>query len=74
MNLDSQDYAPYLRDGLLCLPSKTVELLVKAGLSPEAAQAAQRGMAWTDVRRNLTDIRSAMTHVLSRLTHNPQLL
>lgn len=37
-------YAPYYRQGLLCFPDKTLNLLVESGLDAELAKLAHHGL------------------------------
>lgn len=47
----TQEYEPYLRNGMLCLPEKTVSILVEAGLSNQVAESARRGLFIEDSGR-----------------------
>lgn len=61
------DYAPYIRDGLLCLPDKTVHLLISAGLNRQIAEIAQRGLLMRDPCY-LEEIRESLRLLLARIS------
>jgi hypothetical protein len=70
MPMNSQDYAPYFRDGLLFLPPKTVELLVRAGLSADVAQASLNGLTLDDDRPLIGAISDKLVTVLGEIAEN----
>lgn len=67
MRFDSREYAPYIQDGLLHLPSRTLDLLAKAGVKREVVQAAQRGLALDLHRRSVGEVSDALEALLMRL-------
>lgn len=47
----NHEYEPYLCDGMLCLPEKTVKIMLRAGLNPQIAEVARRGLVLEDPAR-----------------------
>jgi hypothetical protein len=72
MVFNSQDYAPYFRDGLLFLPEKTLALLVEAGLDVEVAYVAQRGLALDDDRALIGEISATLERVMGQIAEGSQ--
>jgi hypothetical protein len=70
MYLNSFEYAPYFREGLLYLPPKTVALLIDAGLCEEAAEAALNGLALDDDRELIGQISNALEKALAELAES----
>lgn len=70
MYLNSYEYAPYFREGLLYLPPKTVTLLCDAGLCDEAAEAALNGLALDDDRELIGQISNALETALAQLAES----
>jgi len=72
MVINSQDYAPYFRDGLLFLPEKTLTLLLEAGLDAEVAHVAQRGLALDDDRALIGEISATLERVMGQIAEGSQ--
>lgn len=72
MYLDSNDYAPYFRDGLLYLPEKTVRLLIDYGLDPEEASGALHGLALDDDRLLIGRISKLLEDIMGHVAENSQ--
>lgn len=60
----NHEYEPYLCDGMLCLPEKTVRIMLQAGLNPQIAEAARRGMILEDPTR-IAEITEAIKQLLT---------
>lgn len=72
MGINSQEYAPYFREGLLYLPEKTVHLLVACGLDEQKACAALHGLALDDDRILISEISTALENVMAQVVeHSP---
>jgi hypothetical protein len=67
MTTQTQDYAPFFREGRLYLPQKTVTMLKQAGLDEEAAQSALRGLSLDDDRQLIGEISGTLETVLGKL-------
>lgn len=72
MNLDSQAYAPFFRNGRLYLPEKTVALLMEAGLNREIAEAAMRGLALDTERHRIAEINQTLEMMLADMEEDSQ--
>lgn len=65
--LNSRDYAPYFRNGLLLLPEKTVDLLISAGLDDAVGKAALKGLNLVDDREEIAIISKSLEGALEKL-------
>jgi|FLYN01.1.fsa_nt_gi hypothetical protein len=72
MNLDSQAYAPYFRNGRLYLPEKTVTLLIEGGLAPHIAESALRGLALDTDRQQIAEINRTLEAMLGDMEEDSQ--
>jgi hypothetical protein len=70
--MNSQEFAPYFRNGMLFLPQATVSLLVDAGLDPRIGQAALKGLALDDHKPLIAQISRALEEVLGRMEEDTQ--
>jgi len=68
-----KSYAPFFQNGLLYLPDITILLLIKAGLAPEVAQSARRGLQLDDDRETIGIISNTLEKTLALLTNQPQI-
>ncbi len=66
------DFAPYFRDGLLCLPEKTAALLAEAGLDKELVQTAIKGLALDDNKAQIALISRKLEEILSNVEEDTQ--
>lgn len=62
----NHEYEPYLCNGRLCLPEKTVNIMLKAGLSPQIAEVARRGMILEDPGR-IAEITESIKQLLTKI-------
>ncbi len=65
----NHEYEPFFRNGLLCLPEKTVSVMLRAGLSPQIAEVARRGLLLEDQSRiaEITDsLKSLLAEIAAR--------
>lgn len=67
MHAFNHEYEPFLRNGLLCLPEKTVKLMVDAGLNPQIAEIARRGLVVTE-QKQVAAISDALRQLLGDIT------
>ncbi len=65
--MESNELAPYFKDGALYLPEKAIELLSKSGIDPSVLEAARMGMA-LDNTDEIASISKAMEELLSNLS------
>lgn len=70
--MNNRDYAPYFRNGLLYLPSATVELLVEAGLERPLAETALRGLALDDHKAEIAQINRVLETALAQMEEDSQ--
>lgn len=67
MHAFNHEYEPFLRNGLLCLPEKTVRIMVEAGLNPQIAEIARRGLVVTE-QKPVALISDALRQLLGEMT------
>jgi len=60
-------YSPFFRQGRLCLPKATLQLLVESGLDTELAKQAHRGLHLDDDREIITIINQQLESILDTL-------
>jgi hypothetical protein len=68
--MNNQDYAPFFCEGLLFLPSKTVELLIKAGLDPRIGEAALHGLTLDDHKALIGEISDKLVALLGTISED----
>ena len=65
--MESNELAPYFKDGSLYLPEKAIELLDRAGIDRSVLDAVRLGMA-LDNTTEIAAISQAMEELLSNLS------
>jgi hypothetical protein len=69
---NTQEYAPYFREGMLYLPPRTVELLMDVGLDKQIGHAALRGLNLDDHRQEIALISRILESALENIEEDSQ--
>lgn len=65
----TSDYQPYMKDGRVFLPEKTIALLIEKGLDPKVGASVRQGMTLAEVI-NLDDLHRTFEQIVTRLGQN----
>lgn len=68
MPLDSELYAPFFREGMLYLPAKTIDLLIRDGLDLKKAEDARQGLRLDDDRQLIAEISNQLERILESMS------
>lgn len=63
----TSNYMPFFREGLLCLPKATCQLLVESGLDIELITRASTGLHLDDDRQHINAIHEYIQAILDTL-------